>query len=271
MVTIDDIRQAARKFDLCNRPLCIHVSLRSFGGVEGGPATVIDGLLAEGCTVMVPTFSMAYLVRPPENPYLRNADGYAMGSATNKMVYAPDSTVIDGGAVASTIVAMPGRVRGDHPICSFTAVGPVAWNLVARQGTKFRQVFIPLHELTQQDGAVVLMGVRLDKMTYLHAVEEMARRRLFRRWANGPDGRLIEIEIGGCSRGFEVFWPYLAPFKVERKVGKSLWIVYSGLKAMLRAAKDVLLEKPGLTHCGSSLCVRCDDAVSGGPVLEGRE
>jgi len=61
----DDIRQAVRDLGLAARPLCVHASLRSFGSVEGGARAVVDGLLAEGCTVLVPTFSWGFAVRPP--------------------------------------------------------------------------------------------------------------------------------------------------------------------------------------------------------------
>ena len=52
-VTIETVRAAARELGLSSRPLCVHASLRSFGRVKGGAATIVDGLLAEGCTVLV--------------------------------------------------------------------------------------------------------------------------------------------------------------------------------------------------------------------------
>ena len=51
-------------------------------------------------------------------------------------------------------------------------------------------------------GYVILMGVGLESMTALHLAEEMAGRRLFQRWANGPDGEAMRVSVGGCSRGF---------------------------------------------------------------------
>jgi hypothetical protein len=42
---------------LSGRPLCVRASLRSFGRVAGGAATVVGALLTEGCTVLVPTFT----------------------------------------------------------------------------------------------------------------------------------------------------------------------------------------------------------------------
>jgi hypothetical protein len=61
-----EIEGAIRELDLVGRPVAVHVSLRSFGWLAQGPATIIDGLLAAGCTVlaatMAPDFPMA--VRP---------------------------------------------------------------------------------------------------------------------------------------------------------------------------------------------------------------
>jgi len=67
-VTTETIRAAVRELGLAGLPLEVHAALSSFGRVEGGAATVVDALLAEGCTVVVPTFtrSPSYLIDPPE-------------------------------------------------------------------------------------------------------------------------------------------------------------------------------------------------------------
>ena len=51
MVNFDEIRQAARENDLSGSAVCVHSSLKSFGWVDGGARTVVDGLLAENPTV----------------------------------------------------------------------------------------------------------------------------------------------------------------------------------------------------------------------------
>ena len=65
MVTAQDIRESVRDLGLSGRPLCVHPSLRSFGWGEGGASAVVEGLLSEGCTVMVPMFSYTFAVPPP--------------------------------------------------------------------------------------------------------------------------------------------------------------------------------------------------------------
>jgi aminoglycoside 3-N-acetyltransferase len=56
-VTRTDIADGIRALGLQDKPLCIHTSMRSFGWVEDGAQTVVDGILDAGCTVLVPTFS----------------------------------------------------------------------------------------------------------------------------------------------------------------------------------------------------------------------
>src|SRR5439155_21031518 len=64
-VTASTIQRSVRKLDLSGQCLCVHASLRSFGRVEGGAPAVVQGLLAEGCTVLVPTFTSGFSMPPP--------------------------------------------------------------------------------------------------------------------------------------------------------------------------------------------------------------
>ena len=76
-VTSQGIQQAVTDLGLADQPLCVHSSLRSFGHVEGNADAVIDGLLAAGCTVLVPTFSFLFSVRPsPTSAPARNGTDY---------------------------------------------------------------------------------------------------------------------------------------------------------------------------------------------------
>lgn len=218
MVTLDDICQVARDLQLSNHPLCIHASFRSFGGVvEGGPATVVDGLLAEGCTVMVPTFQ---------------------GKLS---------------AIPSIVFGKLDKVRGDHPLCSFTAVGPLAHDLV--DGQRPVDVFAPLKALVVSDGLVVLMGVGLDKMTLIHLAEQMVGRPLL----YPKEG----VQTGGCSKGFVKMASFLDPLGWRGWVGKSPWGIFPAVVTVMRAIR-VIQDNPMITHCGDADCWRCNMAVRGG-------
>jgi aminoglycoside 3-N-acetyltransferase len=275
VVTVDDVRAAARRLGLTNRPLCVHSSLRSFGWVDGGAAAILDALLAEGCTVLVPTFSWAdYLVDPlPHQQPARNGAAHVQlrrHRPGDDHVYTPAAQALDRadmGAIPAAVLASPGRARGRHPLCSFGAVGPLAGALVAGQ-TPLR-VFAPLEALAAAGGAIVLMGVGLNKMTPLHLAEQRAGRLMFRRWANGLAGAPIEVEVGGCSDGFPRLEPALSWLELRESVGASVWRAYPAAE-LLDAAALAIRTWPSITHCGRRDC-ECDDAVAGGPLLEARD
>jgi hypothetical protein len=122
----------------------------------------------------------------------------------------PASNEIDDdmGALPAAVLARPGRVRGDHQLSSFTAIGPLAEQLMRDQAPL--HVFAPLEALTDTGGVVLLMSVGLDSTTLLHLAEQRAGRTLFRRWANGPEGTPITPFRQGepitLSTGMEMEW-----------------------------------------------------------------
>lgn len=270
VVTREDIRRAARALGLAGRPVCLHSSLRSFGHVDGGAAAVVRSFLEEGCTLLVPTFSSAFETAPP--PHLRferNGRDYGADTAPRTgsgRAFTPGAPDVDRemGAVPAAVLAWPGRVRGNHPLDSFAAVGPRAAELVAGQAPL--DVYAPLKALARAGGFVLLAGVGLERMTLLHLAEKEAGRALFRRWANGPDGEPEAVEVGGCSEGFGKLAPCLGPTTREMLVGRSTWKSLPAAEALARAAAAIR-DDPQVTHCGDAACARCRDAVAGGPVL----
>lgn len=271
MITIEDICQAVQNLSLSNKPVCIHASLRSFGWVKGGPLTVVDGFLAEGCTVVVPTFSYDMAVPPPVDMRpLQN--GYDYGAIEepalrSSRIFTPKSTAFSRehmGAIPAAVLAMPRYVRGNHPLNSFAAVGPLARRVISSQGPM--NVYGPLKVLAETDGAVVMLGVGLNRMTLLHLAEQMAGRTLFRRWANGPDGQPMAVEVGSCSEGFVNLATSLSPVMTKKKVGESVWRVYP-VKETLEIAARKIQVIPRITHCADARCLRCRDSILGGPIL----
>lgn len=137
-VTHYDIRTAVQTLELSRQPVCIHASLRSFGHVAGGVQTVVDAFLDEGCTLMAPSFSWTYATHAPKHlrPHRNGTDeAYLDTLKPTDQIYKPDTSEIDKdmGAIAAAVVASPSRARGNHPIGSFSAVGPCARDLVAAQ------------------------------------------------------------------------------------------------------------------------------------------
>lgn len=258
-----------RTLGLSRRAVCVHSSLRSFGNVDGGAQTVVESLLAEGCTILMPTFSStAYEAWPdPPDVIARNGTGSnpPMGATSGEAgVYSRDMNEIgrEMGAIPAVVLATPGRVRGNHPLDSFTAVGPLAHNLVDAQTPS--RVFAPLEALGAAGGAVVLMGVGLERLTLLHLAEQRVGRASFIRWAKDSNGRIMRVRLGGCSEGFPRLAPALAPITVEARVGDSRWLVLPAAAAV-EAAAEAIRATPQITHCDNAACDRCNDAVLGGP------
>ncbi len=219
---------------------------------------------------MVPTFSWGFAVPPPaiDRP-ARNGwdyDEFAGPTAGLGRVYDPSSNEIDAdmGAVAAAALGMKGRVRGNHPLCSFTAVGPKAEELVTEQAAL--DFCAPVRALASAEGLAVLMGVNLTAMTALHLAEKMAGRRLFIRWANGPDRVPMRVEVGGCSQGFDKLAPLLRPLARRVEVGHSVWRIFP-VQDLLSLAAGAIKRNPMTTHCGSPKCERCNDAAMGGPIV----
>ena len=269
-ITQLDLQHALRSLGLSGRSICVHSSLRSFGYVEGGAETVVRAFLEEGSTLMVPAFSWTYAVPPPAELQLpRNGwdyAAYAGPTAGLGRIYTPASREIDRdmGAIAAAVVRHPDRIRGDHPICSFAAVGSQAKVLIA--GQRPLDVYAPFVALAKEGGFIILMGVGLNHLTLVHGAEKAAGRVLFRRWANGATGQPMAVEAGGCSDGFEQLAPVLAPVEQTSWVGSSFWRILPAQPA-LTTLTLALRQEPSLTRCDNPSCDRCRDAIAGGPLL----
>ena len=127
-------------------------------------------------------------------------------------------------------------------------------------------VHAPLRALGEMDGAIVLFGVGLTRMTLLHLAEQEAGRTQFQRWALDARGNTMMVESGGCSEGFEQIAPVLAPVETRIAVGKSTWRAFDAAEVIARASAAIGAD-PAITHCSQRSCRRCDDAARGGPVL----
>lgn len=270
-VHLQEICTAIDKLKLDNQIVCIHSSLRSFGQVEGGAATIVQAFLDAGCTLLVPTHSYDFAVAAPFHKRPRrngwDYDRYTGSNAGKDKIFTPASKEIDRGmgAISAAVLKHPNSVRGDHPTNSFSGVGPMAASLLRLQNRQ--AVHAHLQALADAQGYVLLMGVGLDKMTLLHRAEEVAGRVPFRRWANDATGQPEMIEAGGCSDGFEKLAPFLARHEQETMVGASLWRLFPADET-LQAAADAIRANPQITHCGDEACERCRDAMLGGPLLD---
>ncbi|MBV8194340.1 MAG: AAC(3) family N-acetyltransferase [Candidatus Dormibacteraeota bacterium] len=266
----EDVAGELARAGVGNVALCLHSSLSSFRHLEDGPASVVDALVLRRVTVLVPAFSWdAFAVWPPPAHLRpdRNGTSYAgVISQETGSAFAPGCGEIDAdmGAIPKEILGRSTHIRGDHPLCSFAALGPGAVSLVGQQ--TWLDVHAPLAVLVERGGLVALAGVGLDRMTLIHLAEQRAGRTPFRRWARAADGPVQMVSVGGCSEGFGNLEPVLAPLGRSVMIAGSTWRIFPAAVA-LAAAVSAIRADPRITHCAGLSCERCNDAVSGGPIV----
>lgn len=157
MLTKTDLTTAFTSLGLApGDTLLVHSSYNSFGGVDGGPQTVIDAFLAvlgpEG-TLVMPTFNFDFCEGAP----------WDVRETPSKMGYMTELVRKD-----------PRAKRVFHPIYSFAVIGLHAEFLTAeRYASSYgaNSVFAKLREL---NGKIMVIGLSYnDSMTFFHHVEEM--------------------------------------------------------------------------------------------------
>jgi aminoglycoside 3-N-acetyltransferase len=136
--------------------LLVHSSYKSFGGVEGGPQTVIDAfleVLGDDGTLIMPNFNFDFCKGVPWD--VRTTPSH-MGAMTNMVREHLDAK------------------RVFHPIYSFAVLGKHAEYLTKdryKSSYGANSLFAKLREL---DGKIMVIGLLYnDSMTFFHHVEEM--------------------------------------------------------------------------------------------------
>src|SRR5215210_1235858 len=106
---------------MANRPIEVHVSVRSFGALKDGPATIVDGVLASGSTVLAATMApdLFGVAAPPADRPARNGMEYSSQTSIADESLGPyDSArteVSDWlGAFSAHVAARPDRIRCRH-------------------------------------------------------------------------------------------------------------------------------------------------------------
>jgi aminoglycoside N3'-acetyltransferase len=268
-VTRTDILESIRRSDLSAGIVCLHSSLKAFGFVEGGAEAVIDAFLDAGCTLIVPTFTYECEGPPPAGRMVeRNGDKRTWSVGWGEVAaFDPDGGCTAGemGAIPAGVLERPGRIRGGHPLGSFTGLGSRAAECIAAQAPL--NVYAPLKAMYADPRAfLVLAGVGLNRATAIHFAEERTGRRLFRRWGKAAGGTVVEGEVGGCSEGFENLAPALRAVEKQMTVGAALWRIFR-FNHFVDAAAAAIAVDPAITHCSDPQCARCNDAVRGGPLV----
>lgn len=263
-----DISSAIQHFHLNDSVISLHGSLRSFGRLQGGAQTLVEAFLAEGCTLLVPTFTyFCEVPTPPKHQLRRNGTTYPAFDTKNTISYDKNTTLIskEMGAIPAYVLSMGSHVRGSHPLNSFAAVGPKAKELIESQTNE--NVYAPFKAMVSAKKSFLLLaGVDLTSATAVHYAEERAGRNLFRRWAKIGD-QIVETSVGSCSNGFNRLHDKLTEIEMVAKSGESTWRIYP-FKPFLKITTQTIIDEPNITRCANPACERCPDAVLGGPFLD---
>lgn len=139
--------------------LLVHSSLSALGHVDGGPETVIQGLLGalgqEG-TLLMPALTYETVTR---------------GSPTFDVRRTPSNV----GAIPEYFRTRPGTHRSVHPTHSVCAVGPMTGALLDEHPLDDTPCgpHSPFHKLRDVGGQLLMLGCGLCPNTSMHAIEQM--------------------------------------------------------------------------------------------------
>ncbi len=259
------VAEAVESLGLAGQTICVHASLRSLNPrIPAGD--LIESFLCAGCTLLVPTFTYYLEIPPPpgDRP-VRNGMKYEpQGNCTGEVYdcWGNDLSLAEMGTFPAAILAEKSRIRGAHPLNSFAAIGSRASELIS--GQTGEDVYAPLRKLVELGGSVLLLGTDLTSLTLIHLAEQLSGRRLFIRWANDEKGEPARVRTGSCSRAFNNLLPDVEPLITEVELNRSRWRAIPA-RETLDTMVAAIRQKPDITCCNDPECLRCPDAVAGGP------
>jgi aminoglycoside N3'-acetyltransferase len=269
MVTKENVKDFIKKNGLEDSIICFHSSLKSFGKVENGPHTIIDGFIESNCTLVCPSFYYDSAIFQNTVKYERNGMNYqeienGLSDMTFKKVnYTESIEQIDKsmGVIPKTLLSCVNTCRTHNPMNSFCINGKYSEELLQRESldnaySVYKNIFS-----NTANANIILAGVDLTSCTPIHYAEELAGRKLFRRWAV-YNNNIVEVEVGSCSEGFEKIRDFLKEIEIIDYIGESQIRIYSFKKFILETAK-IIQEKPEITIC-KERCERCMDMYNGG-------
>lgn len=165
------------------------------------------------------------------------------------------------GAIACAFLSMPGVDRSDHAWHSWACWGKDAQWLSADHD--WNTANLPLERLSRKEGRVVLIGVGLSACTAIHIAEEYAGRRPFIRWATDKTGVVRRVRAAGCANGFDRLYPKSRHLFRQVQVGRCR-ILTARLDVLIDHMARLIKASPESGQCSPD-CIRCRDAVLGGP------
>jgi aminoglycoside 3-N-acetyltransferase len=255
MLTLQDLISAFQELEIPpESPVIAHASLSAFGHIEGGAETMLEALLRQYRSLVMPAFTYKTMVVPDNGPP-DNALAYGSYREANQMAqfYRPAMRVDRlMGATAEALRCHPQAARSSHPILSF--VGVNAETILSSQ--TMLEPLAPVGVLAQAQGWVLLLGVDHTVNTSIHYAERLAGRKQFIRWALTPQGVLQCPAFPGCSDGFNAINSHLAPYTRYAWAGNT-WVQALPLQDLVSVAYRLVQADPLALLCDHSYCERC--------------
>ena len=251
---LKDFQGAFHDLGLDRKPVIVHASLSSFGQVQGGAETVVEALVNEFHSIIVPAFTYKTMLIPMTGPP-DNGITYGSGKAKNCMAefYRPDMPVDPMiGIVPEALRRRSQAHRSNHPILSFAALN----DDVALSAQTLEDPFAPIGVMEKQDGWVLLLGVDHTVNTSIHYAEKLAGRRQFIRWALTTEGVRECPSWPGCSSGFNQICRDVGPDTRQVELNSAI-IQAVPLKGLLRVVAARLEQDPLALLCKREDCERC--------------
>ena len=267
-VTKQDIIRGLKQLEVKPPLVAAHISLKSFGQVQGGAETIIDALLETFETVMIPGFQYAASVPPPMNPPPeQNGCDYKVhfDLVNPPKPYRVKEVPIrpSVGMVARIFAQRPDVIRTSHPWHSWTIWGKHARELAAEY--PWTKTNPPLERLAALGGSVLMLGPTLSSCTAIHCAEERGGRPAFIRWAMDENHVIQEVRAAGCGKGFYLLEPYCGHLFRKVQIG-SARVMAAQLTPLIEFLTPLLRDKPEITRCSPD-CLRCHDGILGGPII----
>ena len=263
MLTKYDIKRILDKNGYSGSVICLHSSFKSFGITENGPNTIIDGFLLTDNTILAPAFYYNSETYPGYN-YERNGIDFAQRKFS-PVNYLGLNEQIDKsmGVIPKTMLKYNDAIRSDHPCNSFVAIGKKArWLMSGQHNLNVYSAYKKIISANEK-ASIFLAGVSLTTCTPIHFAEEKTGKRLFRRWVLNKN-KVEEVEVGGCSEGFENLRSNIMDIEKKMMIGASEISVFAFRKFIDRIT-EIFRENPEITRCNDSDCLRCRDMIAGGP------
>ena len=246
MVTGQEIKEAIERVGVVTGDILLfHASLKSFGCVEGGADSVIDGLLdavgQEG-TLVAPTLVQRDFVHAYEN--------------WNK-----DTSPSDVGTITEVLRCRRDAVRSDQATHSCAAIGRLAQELTRDHGTVGPRFHFygdyafsygsPWQMMYELGGKVAFLGVTLRCNTYRHFMECRFIERGMKNISDPEKRASLQKELATHSQ----YGEYLRQAGEYLKYGTPFTILEMGISGGGMMRMEDGLEKAGIlrrTTCGEA-------------------